>query len=514
MIAWLTGWTSVLAAVVVVAILWLSKRIESLSHVPGPRGLPLLGNILQLDLSRCHLQLTSWAERFGSVYKFYILGKPFIFVSNYEPIYETVVKRGDVTAGRPPFFRLWYVFRQMDSSVTFDVKWKHLRRLTHQKLKHYGQEIHQVEEVLLDVSKDLFDAFGKAAKQCKAMDPSDTLGTFAMTTVAVILCGPRARDNGALLRALEEFEPLATTVLAGDHLGLQVLDICPALMHLHFGGSKLLKEAAAKRDTLISIIKEACLGTKSEDSFVGLLTKALLDDEAPGINLDVQSESVSEYDILVQCTMVMSVGFSSTTVTLYKTLNLLAHYPEIQTKMSEEIASQVSPGSPVTLADRPSLPYTRAVLYELLRYNNVPPLGIPRLTTADTTIAGVPLPKGSTLLVNLWGLHHDPKLWGDPEHFRPERFLDDEGLLLPPEHPNRKHLMPFSAGVRVCVGQQFTHIRIFLFLANLFQRFHIVPAPGNKFQSFLDDNLIAQKALRPSPYEVIFRRLDNGTFIR
>ncbi len=510
--SWLTGWTSVLTAVVIVAMLCLrniSKGSGSLSHVPGPRGLPLLGNLLQLDLTTFH-KLTSWAERFGSVYKFYLMGKPFLFISNYDAIYETLVTRGEVTAGRPPFFRMWYVFRQMDANVTFDVKWKRLRKVTHQKLKHYGQGVHQLEEILLDVSNDLFGLFGEAAKRDKAMDPRGMLRTFAKKTISVLLCGPRARDNQALLGALEEFEPLASTVMIGHHAGLQLLEICPALIHLPFSGSKLLKETVAKRDKLISVITEACVRTKSDDSFVLMLTKVLLDGDASD---GCSGEPIGEYDILVQFSLIMVVGFFSTSASLYKSINLLAHYPEIQTKMSEEIASQVSPGTPVTLADRPSLPYTRAVLYELLRYINVPPLGVPRLTTADTTIADVPLPKGSTLFINLQGLHHDPNLWGDPEHFRPERFLDDEGLLLPPDHPTRKHFMPFSAGVRVCVGEQLAQIRMFLFLTNLIQRFQILPAPGNTPQQIRDDMFNALSFVRPSPYEVFFRRRDSGTVV-
>ena len=77
-----------------------------------------------------------------------------------------------------------------------------------------------------------------------------------------------------------------------------------------------------------------------------------------------------------------------------------------------------------------SMPYMWAVVYELLRYVTVVPLAN-RLTLEDTTIAGHRLPAGTVVMVHYWAMHHDSDFWGDPEVFRPERFLDPaSGQLL------------------------------------------------------------------------------------
>lgn len=72
-------------------------------------------------------------------------------------------------------------------------------------------------------------------------------------------------------------------------------------------------------------------------------------------------------------------------------------------------------------------------------------------------------------------MHHDEAFWGDPWKFRPNRFLDDQGALLPPSHPVNRHLMPFGAGPRVCAGETFALKRLFLFAASIAQSFDLHP---------------------------------------
>ncbi len=87
-----------------------------------------------------------------------------------------------------------------------------------------------------------------------------------------------------------------------------------------------------------------------------------------------------------------------------------------------------------------------------------------------------PLSAAGTVVIPLaCFLHHDEKFWGDPLVFRPERFLDNAGKLLSADHPNRKHLVPFGAGSRSCVGEVFAHKRLFIFTASLVQAFDLKP---------------------------------------
>ena len=105
---------------------------------------------------------------------------------------------------------------------------------------------------------------------------------------------------------------------------------------------------------------------------------------------------------------------------------------------------------------------------------------------------------------NLWGLHHNDAFWGDPGVFRPELFLDETGECVLPDHPARKHLLPFGAGTRVCVGETFAIARLFLWTVGLVHRFTVRPAQGNDPANLSSDKHGEDLSLHPVPYEVEF----------
>ena len=79
------------------------------------------------------------------------------------------------------------------------------------------------------------------------------------------------------------------------------------------------------------------------------------------------------------------------------------------------------------------------------------------------------------VIFNLWSMHHTEAVWDDPFTFMPQRYLDATGDIIPADHPNRKFTMPFGAGARVCVGEQFALSRLFLIISTIVQKFTIEP---------------------------------------
>lgn len=98
------------------------------------------------------------------------------------------------------------------------------------------------------------------------------------------------------------------------------------------------------------------------------------------------------------------------------------------------------------------MPYTEAVLQEVLRFSAMVPLGVTHKALREVEFHGFTIPKGTLIFANLYWAMHDPKIWGDPETFRPERFLSEDGKSV------LKHeaLLPFSTGKRVCLGEEIT----------------------------------------------------------
>ena len=104
--------------------------------------------------------------------------------------------------------------------------------------------------------------------------------------------------------------------------------------------------------------------------------------------------------------------------------------------------------------------------------------------------------------INLWSLHHDEAAWANPWQFDPSRFLDGQGKLLPPSHENRRRLLPFGAGRRVCLGEVLAKNRLFLFATSLVQQFHFEPEDEDSLPDADPRTYEMGLVLHPKPFQL------------
>eukprot|EP00914_Ancora_sagittata_P023893 GHVO01047616.1.p1 GENE.GHVO01047616.1~~GHVO01047616.1.p1 ORF type:complete len:243 (-),score=26.59 GHVO01047616.1:88-723(-) len=175
-------------------------------------------------------------------------------------------------------------------------------------------------------------------------------------------------------------------------------------------------------------------------------------------------------------------GVLTTTTTLYELILVLLHYPEKHKKMMKEIEEVIGNRVPA-LNDRNNMPYMNAVLTEIMRFISVGPLGITHRSVVDSDILGTKIPNDSQVMPNMYLVHYDKEIFGDPEVFRPERYLDKEGELLPADDTVWRHTIPFGMGPRVCAGMMFAQYRLFLWTCILYQRFDIQADPNHPLSS-------------------------------
>ncbi|KAG8710304.1 hypothetical protein FRC11_004651 [Ceratobasidium sp. 423] len=140
--------------------------------------------------------------------------------------------------------------------------------------------------------------------------------------------------------------------------------------------------------------------------------------------------------------------------------------PEIASKIQAEIDAQVGRDRIPTLHDRSVLPYTDAVLQEVIRYYPVFPLGLEHVASEDIEARGYRIKKGTILEGNIWAIMHDPTLYPDPYTFNPERYLKER-----PETDPRRFL--FGFGRRVCPGQHVANNGAFVMGAAFLSVFNI-----------------------------------------
>jgi cytochrome P450 len=163
-------------------------------------------------------------------------------------------------------------------------------------------------------------------------------------------------------------------------------------------------------------------------------------------------------------TMIIA-GHETTAVALFWSLYLLAEAPDIQERLAAETVG-LDLGPKHAAAALPALVYTRAVLQEALRLYP-PAFTLARQAIADDVAGGTEVKAGTVVLIAPWVLHRHRRLWPDPDHFDPARFLPEA----PP--PERFAYLPFGSGPRVCIGAQFALTEATLVLASLVQNFRI-----------------------------------------
>ncbi|XP_035706095.1 farnesoate epoxidase isoform X2 [Folsomia candida] len=191
-------------------------------------------------------------------------------------------------------------------------------------------------------------------------------------------------------------------------------------------------------------------------------------------------------------------GAETTSTTLTYFFLYMALFPEKQGKVAEEIERIVGSRHPM-LNDRDSMPYTEATIMETLRFSSMVPLGIFHRALEDTELGNQVIPKDTFVVANFATVHRSPEIWSDPDNFRPERFLSEDGLGV----IKNDSLMPFSYGKRLCLGESLAKDELFLFTTSLLQQFSVGPDPTCA-TPLTSEQICANIISHPKPHNLVF----------
>ena len=145
----------------------------------------------------------------------------------------------------------------------------------------------------------------------------------------------------------------------------------------------------------------------------------------------------------------------------------LLQNPSSMANAREELAQVIGSKSEIEESDIVQLKYLQAIVKEVFRLHPSAPLLLPRQAVATTELGGYTVPKGARVLVNVWAIGRDSKLWTEPEKFMPERFMGKEM-----DYRGRDfELLPFGSGRRICPGMPLAVRMVHLMLATLLYRF-------------------------------------------
>jgi cytochrome P450 len=167
-------------------------------------------------------------------------------------------------------------------------------------------------------------------------------------------------------------------------------------------------------------------------------------------------------------------GHETTATSLGWLISILVSHPDVQQKARQEILEKI-PGE-VTFDSLKELNYIDGLIKEGLRFFPPVPAMNGRKAVKDSVVGNIHIPAGTSIEVNLITMAHNPKIWGDPEVVRPERWFSENITK-----EQRNAWLPFSGGPRICIGMNMSLLEQKIFLVYFLNRFHHVKlAPTGK----------------------------------
>ncbi|KAF8803765.1 cytochrome P450 [Phlegmacium glaucopus] len=381
---------------------------------PGPKGLPLVGNLLDMPVEREWLTFARWGEVWGDICSVTVLGQPIIIINSAKVANDMLDKKSVIYSDRPVL--------QMAGEL---VGWKHTLVLLPYgpRFRRYRRLFHSLIGSQA-VVKRFFPGEELEARRFlrRVLTKPDDLAVHVRKTAGAVILrishGYEVKEDndpfvGLADQATEQFS-LATAP------GGFLVDLIPALRHipLWFPGASFRRTANEWGMTLLQMVnqpydfvKQQVASGTAEVSFASTLL------ECKPLNAE------EEFDLKWSAASLYS-GASDTTVSaIYSFFLALALHPEVVRKAQAEIDAVVGNDRLPTFMDRPYLPYINALTMEVFRWNSVVPTAVPHRVMQDDIHEGYLIPKGSLVIPNIWKFTHDPRTYAKPFEFNPERFI-------------------------------------------------------------------------------------------
>ncbi|XP_005929970.1 cytochrome P450 2K1 isoform X1 [Haplochromis burtoni] len=483
-----------LGAVIVLLLIYLisSSSFSTQKHgnePPGPRPLPLFGNLLQLDLKKPYNTLLELSKKYGSVFTVYLGTKKVVVLSGYKTVKEALVDYDDVFGDRNQPEIMRELSQGHGVAWSNGDSWKEMRRFALTNLRDFGMGKRACEDKIIEECQYLIEVFKKF--QGEAFDTTQPVNCAVSNIICSIVYGSRFEYNDPEFKSL--VDRTARIIRLSGSPSIQIFDMFPSLFKWTADRNEIHKIFSANKkqnQTIFSRLKET-LNPQMCRGFVDAFLVRKQNLEESGI-----TNSHFHNENLVMTVMhLFAAGTETTSTTLRWGLLLMAKYPKIQDEVQEELRRVIGDRQ-VQVADRKNLPFTDAVIHETQRLSSIVPTALPHKTTQDITFQGHFIEKGTTIFPFLTSVLHDPNEWERPHSFYPAHFLDKEKKFV-----KRDAFIPFSAGRRICLGESLARMELFLFFATLLQHFCFTPAPGVS-EDELDLTPSVGLTLSPSPHKL------------
>lgn len=461
-----------LSGVLLLSLILLFKLISAKSGrdtrlPPGPRALPLLGNLLDLD-PQLHTHFAALAQTHGPIFKLHLGNKlgvvitspslarevlkdnDVVFANRDVPVAALVATNGGRDIVWTPYGPEWRMLRKvcvikMLSNNTLDSVYGLRRREVRTTVAHFygriGSEVNVGEQMFLTTLNVI---------------------TSMMWGGAVEGAAEREHLGAEFRQAVGEM----TDLLGKPNLS----DFYPGLARFDLQGVTRQMAGLVRRfDSIFDkMIDQRSLKMDGGDGDGGAKKKDFLQ-----FLLELKDEEDSKTPLTMihvkALLMDMVVGGTDTSSNAAEfAMAEILNQPEITAQVQQELEEVVGKDNIVEESHIHKLPYLQAVMKEALRLHPALPLLVPHCPSETCTVGGYTIPKGSRIFVNVWAMQRDPSIWENPLKFDPERFYNNTKWDFSGSDFN---YFPFGSGRRICAGIAMAERMVMYSLATLLHSF-------------------------------------------
>ncbi|GMT02455.1 hypothetical protein PENTCL1PPCAC_24629 [Pristionchus entomophagus] len=415
----------------------------------GPKPLPFIGNFFEFDFKHQHKSFKRLGKEQNGIYTLFT-PIPYVQITDFQIIKEAFVDKGDDFVDRIATKVIQEAFSFAPNAGVINSNgdnWREQRRVAISILRDFGMGKNMMEEQVM-----------------VANIINETLFGYRYTHEE---CQPLMKYVGDFNTFIDHLADSKGMMLG---MGLPFLTNLPIIGWYTFGRfqSAMRKLCFQINEYIVENVERSLKNYHVEDEptcFVHAYKQRM-----------PQNDSLDMDNLMGCCSDFFLAGQETTTTTLRWAMLIFAKHPEIQEKLRQEVHNVVGKEHIPFMADQQKMIYARACVLELQRFANILQTNVQRTASRDVEIRGQIIPKGTWVNADIHYLMANDSLFENPEEFRPERYITDDGKTL------RKNLVertiPFSIGKRVCAGEGLARVELFLGLTSTFQHFKISPRPG------------------------------------
>ncbi|KAI9777088.1 MAG: hypothetical protein M1816_004914 [Peltula sp. TS41687] len=457
-----------LVAGIVYSILFVGRRARN--YPPGPSTLPLIGNLHQIPLTGAHRQFTEWAKKYGGIFSLKLGPGTAVVLTDRRLVKSLLDKKSSIYSNRPSSYVAFDLITKGDHLLVMNYgdTWRCFRKLVHQ---HFMESMVEKEHLKLQNA----EAVQMLRDFC--VDPLHHMlhpRRFNNSTIMGILFGIRSPSyESHYYKAFYHLAHKWTKVMETG--ATPPVDIYPFLKlvpeRFFNNWRSRASEVGDLMEALYSELLDRVISRREQHGSKATFMDKVLDQQ--------EKLQLTRSQLYFLGGVLLEGGSDTSSGTILAFMHAMIKWPEVQRKAQAEIDSVVREDRSPVWSDWAQLRYVRMIVKEVMRWRPVAPLGFPHSLAEDDRVDSMFLPKGTTIMTNTWGLHHDEARFPDPDNFIPERYAQQP--LLASEYAgsadyNKRDHYGYGAGRRICPGIHLAERSLFLAMAKLLWGFEFSEA--------------------------------------